>query len=459
MKSICVLGLGYIGLPTASMFAMHGHTVVGVDVNEHVVWELNHGNVHLQEPGLKNCVQAALQSGSMVVSSRPEPCDAFIIAVPTPLLDDRSSDNGIEPGRSRRADLSYVRSATEAVLPFLRAGNLVILESTSPPGTAEKLVVPILERSGLKVGRDLFVAHCPERVLPGSILEELVHNDRIIGGVDRASAELARSFYSCFVKGQIILTDATTAELVKLMENTYRDVNIAMANEFALVAEHNGIDVWEAIDLANRHPRVNILKPGPGVGGHCIAVDPWFIVESAPEVTPLIQASRNVNEGMPARVVELVKQAVSASGKVTIACLGLAYKADVDDIRESPAVEVVRLLQVDGFQVRAYDPHVECGKVTGQVNSLEEALENAEAIVLLTDHREFRELRPDQLGNLPAVTVIDTRRTIADEAWILAGLEVWRLGTGRVIREVTAAGNEAGLAEVDRKAQALWRAI
>jgi UDP-N-acetyl-D-mannosaminuronic acid dehydrogenase len=445
MKKICVLGLGYIGLPTAAMFATHGFQVVGVDVNEWVVETLNNGEVHIQEPGLKTLVQAALKSGNLRVASKPESADAFIIAVPTPLCErvGEQESKGAEGNVAlqKKANLNYVIAAAESIVSYLRPGNLVVLESTVPPNTTVEVLVPILERSGLNVSRNaedhspqhlgtstplLYVAHCPERVLSGRILEELVHNSRVIGGVDRTSAEMAKELYASFVEGEIFLTDATTAEMVKLMENTYRDVNIALANEFALVSEKLGINVWEAIELANRHPRVNILKPGPGVGGHCIPIDPWFIVQVAPELTSLIQTARKVNDSMPLHVVELVKSAlaehktrnrrqetedktpssVSRPQFARIACLGLAYKARVDDIRESPAIKVVELLRAEGFQVRAYDPHVQMGKVPEQVDSLEAALDGADVVVILTDHPEFRELE------LRGYVVVDTRNVL-----------------------------------------------
>ena len=417
MKKICVLGLGYIGLPTASMFAARGYQVVGVDIRASVVEILNNGDVHIQEPGLKTFVQAALRSGNLSVRGQPEPADVFIMAVPTPLISDGESPGGSGAQQGiMRAELSFIRAASESIVPHLAAGNLVILESTSPPGTTEQVVVPILERSGLRAGQDIFIAHCPERVLPGRILEELVRNDRIIGGVNRASAEMAKALYASIVEGQIFVTDATTAEMVKLMENAYRDVNIALANEFALVAEQTGIDVWEAIELANRHPRVNILKPGPGVGGHCIAVDPWFIAQAAPGVTPLIQMARRVNDGMPAYVVEMVHSAVEGIEHPVIACLGLAYKADVDDTRDSPAIKVVELLQAKGFEVRAYDPYVEVGRVPGQVGSIDSALKGADCVVLLTDHAEFRQLSFDQISRLRGLdgswSVVDTRKVL-----------------------------------------------
>jgi UDP-N-acetyl-D-mannosaminuronic acid dehydrogenase len=263
-EKICVMGLGYIGLPTASTFATQGVHVVGVDVNPQVISTLRNGGLHIHEPGLRTLVQAALGSGNLAVSEKPELADAFIIAVPTPFYDDK------------RADMRAVTSATEAIVPYLRKGNLVLLESTSPPRTTVDLLKPILEKSGLRAGEDFYLAYSPERVLPGQILRELIENARVVGGVNPASSDAARDLYAIFVKGEIIPTDATTAEMVKLMENTCRDVNIALANEFSRLAERFGVDVWEAISLANRHPRINILRPGPGVGGHCISVDPWF---------------------------------------------------------------------------------------------------------------------------------------------------------------------------------------
>ena len=353
-NKICILGLGYIGLPTASTFAAHGVKVIGVDVNPHIVETLRRGEIHIHEPGLRDTVKAALTSGNFIVSTQPEEADAFIIAVPTPFHQNKFGNyNGQQ---FKLADMGAVQSATEAIVPFLRKGNLVVLESTSPPRTTMELVAPILARSGLQAGRDFYLAYSPERVLPGQILRELIENARVIGGVTSESAKAGADLYSIFVKGEIIQTDATTAEMVKLMENTYRDVNIAIANEFARLADKFGVDVWEAISLANRHPRVKILSPGPGVGGHCISVDPWFFVESAPELTPLIYTSRKVNDAQPHYVVSLVKRALGSLKGKRVAALGLAYKPDVDDLRESPAVEVVHLLQDGGAQVKAWEP-------------------------------------------------------------------------------------------------------
>ncbi len=422
VQRVCVLGLGYIGLPTASTFATHGLQVTGVDVNAHVVETLREGNLHIQEPGLLTLVQAALRSGQLVIAAKPEPADAFIIAVPTPFYDDK------------RADLSFVISAAESIVPYLKTGNLVVLESTSPPLTTAKVVAPILERSGLKAGVDFHLAYSPERVLPGQILRELVENARVIGGVTPASAQAGRDLYAVFVTGDIFLTNSTTAEMVKLMENTYRDVNVAIANEFSRLAERFGIDIWEAIGIANHHPRVKILNPGPGVGGHCISVDPWFLVEAAPDITPLIHMARIVNDAQPEFVVELVKRVVgeNLAGK-RVAALGLSYKADVDDLRESPAIEVARLLVEAGCQVKAFEPFKPGAVIEGltTVPSLEAALADAEVLLLLVGHKVFCNLDVQAVAQMtPARVVIDTINGWADKNWEAVGIKAYRLGVG-----------------------------
>jgi UDP-N-acetyl-D-mannosaminuronic acid dehydrogenase len=423
-QKISVLGLGYIGLPTASTFATHGIQVVGVDVNQRVVETLRNGELHIHEPGLRTLVQAALRSNNLTINSAPEPSDAFIIAVPTPFYEDK------------RADLSYVVSAAEAIVPHLRGGNLVVLESTSPPRTTIDIVAPILERSGLKAGEDFYLAYSPERVLPGQILRELIENARVIGGVDLASADAGRDLYAYFVRGEIILTDATTAEMVKLMENTYRDVNIAVANEFSRLAERFGVDVWQAIDIANLHPRVEILKPGPGVGGHCISVDPWFLVKSAPDLTPLILSARQVNDSQPGHVIKLVLRAlgIESLDEITgrkIAILGLAYKPDVDDLRESPAVDVARQLSAAGAQVRAFDPYKPDASIEGLeiCSSLEDAIQDAELLLLLVAHKPLRELQPENISaQTPARRLVDAVNSWDADRWETAGFQLFRLG-------------------------------
>src|SRR6185312_10486730 len=338
-KKISVFGLGYVGLPVAAVLASRGFNVVGVDVSASIVDVINSGNIHIVEPDLDMIVRASVSGGRLRATLKPEESDTFIIAVPTPFA------NGHQP------DLSYVHKATQAIAPVLRKGNLVVLESTSPVGTTEQICAWIRDlRPDLNMptaegeGADIYVAHCPERVLPGRVLRELVDNDRIIGGISQPCAEAAEGLYRAFVSGELHLTNARTAELAKLVENSFRDVNIAFANELSMVCDKLDINVWELISLANKHPRVNILSPGPGVGGHCIAVDPWFIVATAPDCTKVIRAAREVNDAKPGVVVEKVKRAAQRLREPVIACLGLAYKADIDDMRESPALHIVEML-------------------------------------------------------------------------------------------------------------------
>jgi UDP-N-acetyl-D-mannosaminuronic acid dehydrogenase len=430
-EKICILGLGYIGLPTASTFATHGIRVLGVDVNTGIVETLRSGGLHIHEPGLREALTAAVESGNLAVAVQPEEADAFLIAVPTPFLDNRFGEyDGV---KHKLADMRAVVSATEAIVPFLRKGNLVVLESTSPPRTTEDLVRPILERSGLKSGSDFHLCYSPERVLPGQILRELVENARVIGGVTPESARAGAALYATFVRGEIVQTDATTAEMVKLMENTYRDINIAIANEFSRLAEKFGVDIWEAISLANRHPRVKILRPGPGVGGHCISVDPWFLVEAAPELTPLILNARRVNDGQPHFVVEKVKQALGSLEGKRISLLGLAFKPDVDDLRESPAAEVALLLQEAGARVRAYEPFKKEGPPgIPSFPTLDSALEGADALLLLVGHTEFGQLQPaDLLARTPARIAIDCVGQWKPSDWEAAGFRLIRLGVNK----------------------------
>ena len=431
-QKICVIGLGYIGLPTASTFAAHGVNVLGVDISPHIIETINKGEIHIHEPGLLEEVQKAIHSGRFKAATKPEEADAFIIAVPTPFQDDQFGEyNG---QTYKLADMRAVTSAAESIVPFLKKGNLVVLESTSPPRTTVDLVAPILARSGLEAGRDFHLAYSPERVLPGQIMRELIENARVIGGVTPESAMAGRDLYATFVKGQIIQTDATTAEMVKLMENTYRDVNIAIANEFSRLADRFGVDVWEAIPIANLHPRVKILNPGPGVGGHCISVDPWFFVEAAPELTPLIYHSRKVNDAQPHFVVKLVKRALGSLSQKKIAVLGLAYKPDVDDLRESPANEVVQILQHEGAQVKAWEPFKPDANMPGinMASSLDETLNEADAIVLLVKHTEFSKFNPQEIAKrTSARIVIDTVNGWNKEAWERAGFTMCRLGSNK----------------------------
>ena len=431
-QKICVLGLGYIGLPTASTFATHGLKVLGVDINADVVETLQNGGLHIHEPGLRTVVEAAVKSGNLTVSVQPEEADAFLIAVPTPFHEDKFGDYHGE--HYKLADMRAVTSAAEAIVPHLRKGNLVVLESTSPPRTTVDLVKPILEKSGLKAGIDIHLCYSPERVLPGQILRELIENARVIGGVTPESAKVGAELYSIFVKGEIVQTDATTAEMVKLMENTYRDTNIAIANEFSRLAQRFGVDVWEAISLANRHPRVKILSPGPGVGGHCISVDPWFLVEAAPELTPLIYNTRKVNDSQPHFVFDLVQRALGSLRGKKIAALGLAYKPDVDDLRESPATEVVYLLQDAGARVKAWEPFKPEAnmKSMDMASSLDDAIREADVILLLVNHTQFRELDPTQIATkTPTRVLIDTVNGWNAADWRAAGFVVYRLGVNK----------------------------
>jgi UDP-N-acetyl-D-mannosaminuronic acid dehydrogenase len=432
VTQICVLGLGYIGLPTASMFATQGHQVLGVDIDSDLVAALKDGKFPIQEPGLNMLVQSATRSGNLSLAAEPGPADVFIIAVPTPLLrpDQAPGENGHDPA-APKPDLSYVRAAAEAILPYLEPGCLVVLESTSPPGTTTNVVRPILERSGMIAGSDFSLAYCAERVLPGRISVELVTNDRIVGGVDRVSSQRAKELYASFVDGEMFQTDTTTAEMVKLMENTYRDVNIALANEFSRVAGVVGVNVHEAIALANRHPRVNILRPGPGVGGHCIAVDPWFVVDADRDDTALIRAARNVNDGQPNYVAKIIERILEGIERPVVALLGLAYKADVDDLRGSPSLEVARLLVDRGYTVRTHEPAAvrELG-VAATCGDLASAVSGADLAVLLTDHTAYRDLDPrdEALSGLSSRRILDTRDCLELGRWQAAGFVVFRLG-------------------------------
>jgi len=406
---IGMIGLGYIGLPTASLLASRGLEVIGVDVNADAVDTINAGRVHIVEPDLDIVVRSVVTTGNLRATLVPEPADAFLVAVPTPFDDEH------------RPNLGYIRAAALAIAPVLEKGNLVVLESTSPVGATEKLSAWLAEaRPDLSFPHavaeraDVNVAHCPERVLPGHVLQELVNNDRVIGGLSRRCAERARELYATFVKGNCLITGARTAELCKLTENAYRDVNIAFANEMSLVCDHLDVNVWELIELANRHPRVDVLKPGPGVGGHCIAVDPWFIVDSAPEVARLIRTAREVNDDKPRRIVERVVERASRFRSPRVACFGLAFKANIDDLRESPALDIVNeLAERDVGQLIVVEPNIRTlpPRLAGHrnvrlVQDIREALATADIIVGLVDHREFLDLSREHLAEK---ILIDTR--------------------------------------------------
>ena len=391
-KKICVIGLGYIGLPTAAVLGSRGYQIHGVEINPKAVETINSGKAHIVEPDLDILVRAVVTTGNLKAHTEPAAADIFMICVPTPL----TSEN--------KPELEYVRSATKSILPFLKAGDLVVLESTSPPGTTEMIESIVLEGSDFAKG-EIHFAHAPERVLPGKILREVVENDRIIGGIDDASTEKAAEFYSSFVTGKLLKTHCRTAETAKLVENAFRDTNIAFANELSLFSEKMNLDVWELIQLANHHPRVNILSPGPGVGGHCIAVDPWFLVDCAPEVTHLIRTAREVNEAKPHWVVDRVVAKADRYKNPTIACLGLAYKPDIDDLRESPAVEIVRELQQRKVgELKIVEPNLESHEEFN-LTSLSDALDAADIVLILVGHSAFLKLPQSKLAEK---IIIDT---------------------------------------------------
>lgn len=407
-QTVSVFGLGYIGLPTAAVIASRGINVVGVDVNQHAVDTINAGDIHIVEPDLDIAVRSAVNVGKLRATTAAESADAFMVAVPTPFK-----------GEDHEPDLSYIESAAKAIAPVLEKGNLVILESTSPVGATEKLAEWLSEaRPDLSFPQDMGdnadikVAHCPERVLPGYVMQELISNDRVIGGMSAACAKRAQELYETFVRGECIITTARTAEMAKLTENSFRDVNIAFANELSVICDKLRINVWELIKLSNRHPRVNILNPGPGVGGHCIAVDPWFIVNSCPEEAKLIEQARLVNDGKPHYVVDQVSKAADEFKRPIIACLGLAFKADIDDLRESPAVQIVEALeQRDVGQLICVEPNIEqlpnsLKEKAISLESYEQAIDKANVVVVLVDHKQFKSA--DQL-ELAKKVVIDTR--------------------------------------------------
>ena len=417
MKRICVFGLGYIGLPTACLLASHGYQVIGIDVKREVVEKVNQGEVPFKEPGLKELLQGVLALNSLIAKVEPEAANVFLIAVPTPL-----------DKEAKMAELGYIRKAASSTAKYLRQGDLVILESTVPPGTSERQLLSILESSGLRGGEDFHLAHCPERAIPGNTIHEMIHNDRIIGGIDRESSELAKELYSSFVKGRFYLADLRTAEVIKLMENTYRDINIALANEFAQIAEESGVNIWEAIELANRHPRVSILKPGPGVGGHCLAIDPWFLAENSSR-SRIISLAREINDSMPSHVLNLVKGLLGGIKNATITILGVAYKGDVDDTRETPALRFIKLAVNEGYKIKIHDPWVMDFEY--ELYTLEEAAQDSDCLVLITDHSQFRKIDPQKISPLMKNrNLVDARNILDCKRWGEAGFETRVLGNG-----------------------------
>ncbi|PFG04406.1 nucleotide sugar dehydrogenase [Bacillus sp. es.034] len=397
---LCTVGLGYIGLPTSIMFAKHDVEVVGVDVSQRVIDSLNSGMIHIEEPGLQEALNEVIEKQTFRASLLPEKADTFIVAVPTPNLEDQY----------KSCDLTYVLSAVSNIIPYLEKGNVVIVESTIGPRSMDDSVKPLIEEAGFKVGEDIFLVHCPERVLPGQILHELIHNNRIVGGITPACTEAGAKVYSTFVQGEIIKTNAKTAEMSKLMENTFRDVNIALANELTKVCNELDINALDVIDMANKHPRVNLHTPGPGVGGHCLAVDPYFIVAKAPEQAQIINLARNVNVSMPTYVVDNVNKLMEQVNGKILTVFGLTYKGNVDDVRESPAMEIKEMLEFQGeYEVRSFDPHVEADFV---INDMEEAVNGSDLVLVLTDHNEFKALDSQQLKGMRTKRIFDTKNVV-----------------------------------------------
>lgn len=425
-ETISIVGLGYIGLPTAAVFASRKVKVIGVDVNQHAVDTINKGQIHIVEPDLDMVVHSAVSEGYLRATTKPEPADAFLIAVPTPFKDG--------PAGPHHPDMDYIESASKSVAAVLKAGDLVILESTSPVGATEQMAAWLAQaRPDLTFPQthgeasDIRIAHCPERVLPGQVLRELVQNDRVIGGMTPKCSDAATRLYKIFVQGECVITNARTAEMCKLTENSFRDVNIAFANELSIVCDKLDINVWELIQLANRHPRVNILQPGPGVGGHCIAVDPWFIVSQTPDEARLIRTAREVNDSKPDWVIEKIKVAITdhllvnpgtRMHDITIACLGLAFKQNIDDLRESPAMTITnRLAELNMAQIWAVEPNI--GHPPSDLNEsvalkdIATACSQADIILILVDHREFLEI---DWNKIKCQTIVDTKGVLQNSA-------------------------------------------
>lgn len=421
-KTISMIGLGYIGLPTATLFASRKKKVIGVDINQHAVDTINQGKIHIIEPELDMLVQAAVTAGYLRATTKPEPAEAFLIAVPTPFTD------------GHKPDLSYIEAAARSIATVLEKGNLVILESTSPVGATEKLAEWLAQaRPDLTFPQqaaeaaDIQIAYCPERVLPGHVVHELVANDRVIGGMTRTATYMAATLYKTFVEGNLVPTNARTAEMCKLTENSFRDVNIAFANELSIICDKLEIDVWELISLANRHPRVNILQPGAGVGGHCIAVDPWFIVDTTPSEARIIRMAREVNDHKPEWVLDKIKAAIADAlaakpgatmADIKVACLGLAFKPDIDDLRESPAVEITEKVVRLGCQVLTVEPNIEAlpGKLAVSKLSLvalDEALASADVVCVLVKHRPFIEAATEIRGHGQAIDAVGLFASVA----------------------------------------------
>ena len=405
---ICIVGQGYIGLPTAALFTRSDCEVVGVDVNEEIIDNLNKGKIHIEEPGIAEIIKNAIDNKKYHASLTPEKADAFIITVPTPYIADNYS-----------CDLSYVIEACNEILPFIEKGNTVIVESTIAPMSTDDVIKPIFEKAGYTIGKDLYLAHCPERVLPGKIIEELIHNDRIIGGITPECSKKASEVYGQFVEGELMLTEAKTAELSKCMENTYRDVNIALANELAKICAEIGVNALDVIKMANKHPRVNLHSPGPGVGGHCLAIDPYFIYAKAPETAKIIKLARDTNNSMPQFVYENVCKIIP-EGKISI--FGVSYKGNTGDDRESPAYEIIALLENKGYEIAIYEPHIERENFV----DFNEAIEGSNLILILADHNEFKEMDYESIKDKMETSIIFDTKNILEE--VPKGIELYNYG-------------------------------
>ena len=410
---LCVIGLGYIGLPTSAMFASHGCEVVGVDVKQEVVDLLNHGHIHIEEPGLGDVIKECVKAGTFRAAVKPEEADAYIISVPTP----NNQDEFLS------CDLTYVLEGVESVIPYLKRGNTVIVESTIAPKSMDDFVKPIIEEAGFRIGEDIYLAHCPERVLPGKILYELKHNNRIVGGITPACTEHAADLYATFVEGEIVKTEAKTAELSKCMENTFRDVNIALANELAKICYELDVNCLDVIAMANKHPRVNIHQPGPGVGGHCLAIDPYFIYAKAPEKAKIIKLARDTNCSMPGYVADKALMLLKGIENPKVAVFGATYKGNVDDMRESPAMDVIGLLKDRGMNVAVYDPHVERDDFV----DLDSAVDQADLILVLVDHNEYKELSHKEIAKkMRRALLFDAKDIVKEQPD--SGLEIVNYG-------------------------------
>lgn len=405
---ICIVGQGYIGLPTAALFTRSDCEVVGVDVNEEIIDNLNKGKIHIEEPGIAEIIKNAIDNNRYHASLTPEKADAFIITVPTPYIAENYS-----------CDLSYVIEACNEILPFIEKGNTVIVESTIAPMSTDDVIKPIFEKAGYTIGKDLYLAHCPERVLPGKIIEELIHNDRIIGGITPECSKKASEVYGQFVEGELMLTEAKTAELSKCMENTYRDVNIALANELAKICAEIGVNALDVIKMANKHPRVNLHSPGPGVGGHCLAIDPYFIYAKAPETAKIIKLARDTNNSMPQFVYENVCKIIP-EGKISI--FGVSYKGNTGDDRESPAYEIIALLENKGYEIAIYEPHIERDNFV----DFNEAIQGSNLILILADHNEFKEMDYESIKDKMETPIIFDTKNILEE--VPKGIELYNYG-------------------------------